>query len=171
MDPVIPAKWSKALWLLYTIGTVTVIPSLAFVYGVQSKPATLAGFIAVGLAAVLRGLTTNSWGTPPAALLLVAALGFSSCTHLKAVGSATFDCSFASVKSQLPALETKVVDALTQGPSNWAPALEAIGVDVGLDVLRCAVQAVANDLRSESMGIFVSTDVRIARAQAWLAIH
>ncbi len=81
MNPVIPAKWSKVLWLLYTVATVTVIPSLAFLYGVQSKPATISGFIAVGIAAVLRGLTTNSWSVPPVCLLALLALSLSSCAH------------------------------------------------------------------------------------------
>jgi hypothetical protein len=176
----LPPKVVHVLAPLYAILSASAVGLLA-AYDATPKEYAIAS-LAIGILGSLLGMSSPGLRKVVPLLLVCSLAGLSSCVHVKEIAKSTFDCTESSVKAQLPGLESEVTNALVSSFDAWVPALEDLAVKVGVDVLKCAVQAVIAQLQNPTIAPetsayyavsvgFVTPSERLARAQAWLAVH
>jgi hypothetical protein len=64
VEPIIPAKASKVLWIIYTAASIAILPTLLVAFPESPKWLGVAAIAVSNVGALLRYLTTNSFAAP-----------------------------------------------------------------------------------------------------------
>ena len=180
-NPIIPAAYAKTVWIIFMILSILLAgwqSTAIILWGQDSKYAAVAAIWVGVIAAVIRFLTTNSFGAAKVlvgVIFLGSLVSLSACseTQKKAVSDyfkTVGECSLSAATEQGSAL-IKELDTATSKPGNidW----KAKGTALGFDVLACALEALANIVQNrldlalapEQMGLMPDPKVIALRDQ------
>ena len=155
-EPVLPPAVAKWVWLAYTALSLVVLPALLIAFPEDSKPALLATAVITGLGALLRTLTTNSFGGA-AKLLVIGLVGASlvtlpACQMFKpAIKTDLRACAADAVGAEVAALMPDVLKAIQGDTAQWERQLDTLVANAGQAAL-CAIVAVVRNLELGSGG-------------------
>lgn len=155
-EPVLPPAVAKWVWLAYTTLSLVVLPALLIAFPEDSKPALLATAVITGLGALLRTLTTNSFGGA-AKLLVIGLVGaslvtLSGCQLFKpSIKTDLRACAADAVSAEVASLMPDVVAAIQGDTASWESQLDKLVANAGQAAL-CAIVAVVRNLEVGSGG-------------------
>jgi len=159
-DTVIPAKYAKLAWIIFMVLSMLVAgwqSTAILIWGQDSKYAAISAIWVGVVAAIIRFLTTNSFGN--AAKLLVvgllglSVLGTSACVHWNKpkLEAGLKQCAAGFVDAEVQGILPDVLKAIQGDKADWQAQLDQVLMRGGMAAI-CALGVVISTLESGTGG-------------------